>query len=134
MVPPLLSAPLCPRCRCSARPTRADFRGLACLVFVWGLATAGLHAADPRVDHIERFLTNQVTIHFDTEANRLYELQFLDSFSCPANVASQCNSNHVAVNLWSNLYVAPKLQFPNHYVVVDYRTNRTRFYRLRVTP
>src|SRR5437899_1580817 len=74
------------------------------LPFAWAL-TAG----EVRIDHIELFLDNQVTIHFDTEANLTYELQYV---------------NHIPTNgsAWSNLYVAPNLPFPNHYVVADYRT------------
>jgi hypothetical protein len=91
-----------------------------------GAWTAGfLSAAEPpRIDRIEFFLTNQVTLHFDTEANRVYELQF-------RNVEGLVSSS------WSNLYVTPRFPFPNHYIVVDNidkRTNRARLYRLRVTP
>lgn len=35
---------------------------------------------------------------------------------------------------WTNLYVAPKLLDPNHYVVPDTGTRAQRFYRLRVYP
>jgi hypothetical protein len=78
-------------------------------------------ADEARIDHLELFGTNYVTIHFDTAADRTYELQYV---------------NYVPTNgsTWSNLYVAPSLPWPNHYVVTDYRTNRVRFYRLRVTP
>ena len=88
----------------------------ALLPFAWAL-TAG----EVRIDHIELYAANQVTIHFDTEANRTYELQYV---------------NHIPTNgsAWSNLYVAPNFPWPNHYVVLDDRTSQTRFYRLRVTP
>src|SRR5262245_33585972 len=78
------------------------------------VAMARLSGAEPHIDRIEPFLTNQVTIHFETDANRTYQLQFL----------------HSQTSAWSNLYVAPKLPFPNHYVVVDTRTNAARLYRL----
>jgi len=75
-------------------------------------------AEPPKIDHIETFLSDQVTVHFDTEANRTYELQ------------SRAATN----SAWTNLFVAPRLPFPNHYIVVDSATNRARLYRLRVTP
>jgi hypothetical protein len=80
-----------------------------------------LIANETRIDHIELFESNYVTIHFDTLANLNYELQYVNYF--PTNGST-----------WSNLYVAPNLPWPNHYVVADYRTNKARFYRLRVTP
>lgn len=101
--------------------------------------TAGAMAAPPEIDHIERLGTNLVTIHFDTAANRKYELQFINSYTCPTNLTGGgsgviCNSSGVPINLWSNLYVAPSLPFANHYVIADSVTNRQRFYRLRVSP
>ena len=77
-----------------------------------------LSAGPAHIDRIEPFLSDQVTIHFDTEANRKYELQFF----------------HRPTGVWSNLFEAPKVPFPNHYIIVDYRTNEMRIYRLRVTP
>jgi hypothetical protein len=72
----------------------------------------------PHIDRIEPFLTDQVTIHFDTAANYTYQLQYL----------------HLQTGNWSNHFVAPKVPFPNHYIIVDYRTNGMRLYRLRATP
>jgi hypothetical protein len=87
-------------------------------------------AAEPlaHIDRIELFLTNQITIHFETLPGWIYELQYLEE---PVLASA---GSMVSLNGWSNLFVAPKLPFHNHYVVVDYRTNRARFYRLRVTP
>jgi len=81
-------------------------------------------ASPPQIALIQPFLTNQVLIHFDTEANRTYALQYTSSLS----------TNGASSGPWSNVYVAPLLPFPNHYVIVDYRTNRMRFYRLQATP
>ncbi len=78
-------------------------------------------AEPPKIDRIELFQTSQVTLHFDTEANRTYELQF----------RNQSGTNNVP---WTNLFVAPRIPFPNHYIVVDTRTNAARIYRLKVTP
>ena len=83
---------------------------------------ASVSAAEPpKIDRIELFQTSQVTLHFDTEANRTYELQF----------RNQSGTNNVP---WTNLFVAPRIPFPNHYIVVDTRTNAARIYRLKVTP
>ena len=97
-------------------PARA-IRNLAVLLPLAWTLTAG----EARIDRIELLPPDYVAIHFDTEANRTYELQYV---------------NHLPTNgsAWSNLYVAPNLPWPNHYVVTDYRTNQARFYRLRITP
>lgn len=87
-------------------------------VFAW--------AAEPHIDHVELLGTNLVTIHFDTDANRTYALQYLDHLPAGTNGASS--------GAWSNLTVIPATPFNNHYVLVDNRTNQHRFYRLSVTP
>lgn len=79
-------------------------------------------AAVPKIDYIELFLTNQVLIHFDTEANRTYELQYTETLV-----------NGVPGGTWTNLFTAPSIPFPNHYIVVDTRLRPQRFYRLRAT-
>ena len=73
---------------------------------------------------IELFSTNMVLLHFDTDANRTYTLQYTDKLG----------TNGFASSTWSNLYRAPLLPSPSHYIVPDYRTNKMRFYRLSVTP
>ena len=77
-------------------------------------------ASPPRIEYIEKFSTNMVLIHFDTEANRTYFLQHTTNLS-------------VAADDWEDIYEAPELPFPNHYVIVHYRTNAQGFYRLKVT-
>lgn len=77
-------------------------------------------AAEPRIDRIEPFLTNRVLIHFDTEANRTYILQYTSSL----NVTSR----------WSNMFTGLAFPFPNHYIVVDANAVPRRFYRLSVKP
>src|SRR4051812_29155954 len=77
----------------------------------------------PEISLIEFFSTNQVLLHFDTDANRTYTLQYSDHLGGTGTNAP----------VWSNLYKAPLLPFPNHYIVVDTRTNKMRFYRLSVT-
>ena len=79
-------------------------------------------AADPIIDAIDLLGTNYVTIHFDTAPNRTYALQYTT------------NPPFAKTTNWFDLYVAPNLPSPSHYVIVDYRTNQMRFYRLKVTP
>jgi hypothetical protein len=79
------------------------------------------NAADPHIEKIERFGTNQhqVLIHFETPANRTTTLQFTESLRPPA--------------AWTNLYVVPRAPIPNHFIILDTPTNGPRFYRLRIT-
>lgn len=77
-------------------------------------------AAEPRIDYIEPFLTNRVLIHFDTEANRTYTLQYTSSLS--------------ATSRWSNMFTGFAFPFPNHYIIVDTNSMPQRFYRLSVKP
>ena len=72
----------------------------------------------PRIDLIEPFLMNQVLIHFDTEADVVYELQYADSVGLNGEAD------------WTALFTAPPLPFANHYVIVDSRTADQRYYRL----
>lgn len=76
---------------------------------------------------IERFLKDQVLVHFDTEENRTYELQYADADAVGGM------SGWAALK-WNSLFVAESLPFPNHYIVVDSATNRVRFYRIVATP
>ena len=89
------------------------------LMSAWAVSVVA--SEPPRIDRIELFQANEVTVHFDTDANRTYELQFQ-------------NPTGAADAPWTNLFVAPRIPFPNHYIVVDTRTNRARIYRLKVTP
>lgn len=102
------------------------FRSLLC--FLCLSATLGLFPAranlTPRIDFIEPFLVTNVLIHFDTEANRAYTLQYTETL--PLSAAS--------VVSWTNLYTAPVIPFANHYVVLDTAMRRQRFYRLVVSP
>jgi hypothetical protein len=109
--------------RRSCRYPRFGFVALTLLGACVLLLIVGARAGQPKIDLIQPFLTNQVLIHFDTEANRTYELQYIDELAATGSSAR-----------WSNLFVAPLTEFPNHYVVPDTRTSQQRFYRLRVTP
>ena len=91
-----------------------------------------LMSAQPHIELIERFGTNQITIHFGTDANRTYELQYLLRLSSSTNTAG--TNSGAGPGVWSNLFVVPAIPFPNHYVIADTMTNQQRLYRLRVTP
>ena len=110
----------------------AAFRWRVLGAFLAAWLIPALPAAE-RISFIERFQDKQVTIHFDTKANRKYELQALRTLTCPPNDPGSCNKSGVPTDLWTTIFVAPKVPFPSHYVVPDYRTNRSRFYRLKIT-
>src|ERR1039457_2359722 len=95
--------------------------GLLSLLALAALALSfNAPAAQPRIQLIEPFVNNQVLVHFDTEANRTYILQYTSYLS--------------ATSHWSNLFTALAFPFPDHYIVVDTRAAPQRFYRLSVTP
>jgi len=76
-------------------------------------------AATPEIAFIE-WHTNEVWVHFDTEAHRGYTLQYKSSLLGPGE--------------WSNLFIVQPFIFDGHYIVVDKTTAPQRFYRLSVTP
>lgn len=92
---------------------------LGCLWIATGLK--GGSSSGPKIEFIELFQSNSVLIHFDTEPNATYSLEYNDS----VNAGGQP---------WSLLYVAPSLPFGNHYIIPDTRAKPRRFYRLRMTP
>jgi hypothetical protein len=72
---------------------------------------------------IDRFLTNAVLVHFDTEASRRYELQFSTNGPAPAPTA------------WKKLFAVAPVPFKDHFIVYHELTNGpTGFYRLKITP
>lgn len=87
-------------------------------------ASSRPQAAEVRIDFIDRFGSNAVRIHFETEAGRKYTVQYHDAYL----------AGNPTSGLWRTLFVAPSLPFPSHYVATDFTTNRHRVYRLRVTP
>ena len=91
--------------------------GAGCLTFLAG-------GAQPRISYIQipSHLPNYVLIHFDTEPNRDYILQYTQDF--PPSPSST----------WSNLYVVPESPQTGHYIYPDPRTQSRRFYRLCATP
>ena len=108
--------------------------GAAMLVFVCLtiLTDYRLNGADPRIDHIEWYarFPDTVTIHFYTEANRTYTLQYRGLVS----TKGMTNLPPAATN-WVNHTTVERLPFPQHFIIADTRTNsHQRFYRLRVTP
>jgi hypothetical protein len=101
----------------------AGASALIILLLLTAIFHENLTAAPPVITLIRPFDTNGVTIHFDTEADREYILEYTDHLPKPGE--------HLT---WSNLYTAPNLPFPNHYVILDTRTKPQRFYRLEATP
>ena len=74
---------------------------------------------------ITPFGADHILVHFDTEANRAYELQTTTVLQCGTNLAACA---------WKTIYTVPRERFPNHYIVPHSSTNKTGFYRLRATP
>src|SRR5262245_21709800 len=89
------------------------------------LAASASAATVPKFNWIQlpAFLPGTVLLHFDTDANRTYEIQYVDY--APTNG-----------DTWSILATIPAQPAPNHYVWTDFLVpDRTqRFYRLKVTP
>src|ERR1051325_10190602 len=100
---------------------------LAILLFSLGppWRTAG---AGPHIDKNEPYPGNQYTLHFYTEPNRTYFLQYTTMLK-PGTFATN-------VNDWITIQSFPSLPFEYHYVFTDQgaRTNKLRFYRLAATP
>ena len=103
---------------------RASVARKAAVWLIAVLFSGSALSAPPRIDRITLAPPNRVFIHFDTDANRKYELQYINSLAGLTNSTGN----------WSNLYVAPSLPIPDHYIIPDFRTTQQRFYRLRVTP
>lgn len=95
------------------------------VVVVWMRLSVAIALPPPQIEFIEPFLTKQVLVHFNTEPNRAYVLQYTSSFTI---------TNGVVSATWSNLYSVPSFPFEGHYIVPDWRTNTQRFYRLVATP
>jgi hypothetical protein len=74
---------------------------------------------------------NEVSIHFYTEMNRTYELQFTTTLQCTNSTG--CRSNAAPANTWRTIFTVPDERVPRHYIITHTRTNRMAFYRLRVT-
>ena len=79
-------------------------------------------AAPPRFTWITN-INNKVQIHFDTEPNRTYVVQYINRL--PTNIST---------TNWSNLYTALSFPISTHQIIQDVRTTPVRFYRLKVTP
>lgn len=88
------------------------------MTVIWLHSQTPVNSTEPQISYIQLFGTDQVLVHFDTDPNRTYILQYTDSLA---------NTN------WSNLYTAFAYPFFEHYVIPDTRTAPSRFYRLKVT-
>jgi hypothetical protein len=91
-------------------------------------------AQQPVISHIEFYSTDQVLIHFDVQANTTCTLQYTSNLATNGVSGTGIVPTNAVSVTWSNLYAAPNLPFFEHYIIVDTRTNRQRFYRLVVTP
>jgi hypothetical protein len=82
-------------------------------------------ATQPKINWIQipSYLPGYVLLHFDTDANRTYQVQYLDY--APTNGAT-----------WSVLATIPSDAAPQHYIWPDTLspTRPRRFYRLQATP
>ena len=108
------------------KPRKAFLVAIPVGVFICAIALfagIGVKANPPEIYLIERFLTNQILLHFDTEGDRTYYLQYTDSLTLTSTGI---------VARWSNLLTVPA--FPNHWVIVDSGTATQRFYRLSPIP
>ena len=90
-----------------------------------GFAVPILASWPPKIELIEPLVfngTNAVFIHFDTEANFYYDLEYTETIT-----------NGAPGGNWTRLNQQPypKLPSVNHYIEVDLRTSKQRFYRLR---
>lgn len=103
-------------CRLAKSPAGA----LWLIIFIL-LLVGRTGAAQPSIGKIETFSTNQVLVHFDVQANTTCTLQ------CTHTIPT----NHISTT-WSNLWTSPNLPFFEHYIILDTRTSRQRFYRLQV--
>jgi len=99
----------------------------ALLLFSLALPRLGL-AADPHIDKIEPYPGNMYTLHFYTEANRTYSVQYTTALKAATLATNATN--------WITIYTFPSLPFDYHYVFTDQgaRTNKHRIYRLAATP
>src|SRR5438105_1909447 len=93
------------------------------------MGTVLAKAQTPEISYIE-LPTNapkMVYIHFYTDPGHTYYLQYNNSLGC-----TNCGKNIMATN-WSNMFTGFNYPFSEHYVITDTRTNKSRFYRLRMT-
>jgi hypothetical protein len=105
---------------------------LRSILFGCGALAAALfaEAQTPEISFIE-VPTNApslVYIHFYTDPGHTYYLQYNNSVVC-----TNCGDKLTMATNWSNLFTGYNLPFAEHYVITDTRTNKSRFYRLRMT-
>lgn len=113
---------------CSHQMTSVILRGLLTTAIVSGMVSLALLVNagwPPKIEFVEPIVfngTNAVFIHFDTEPNFYYDLEYTETIT-----------NGVPGGNWTrfNKQPYPKLSSVNHYIEVDLRTSKQRFYRLR---
>src|SRR3989442_1168897 len=70
---------------------------------------------EPSIHYIKRLGTNQVIIHFYTDANRSYAVEYLNSLSCRTN-NMKCNPSGVPMTNWLTLTNFTVLPVPFEYI------------------
>src|SRR3954469_20211279 len=103
---------------------QVPIRVLVCTVLGLMLLGWTAWAAQPKIDFIEKYLSSQILVHYDVPANAKYRLEYTGNLG----------SNGLPSGPWTGLYTNPVIPFENHYIVPDWRTNKQRFYRLRIIP
>lgn len=93
---------------------------MVCLASVAGMMTALAGEVHLGFDRISQ---TQLVLHFDTEPQRSYTVQF-----------KQQQADGSFSTSWTNFYFVASQPFFNHWAVLDYMTNRARIYRLQVSP
>src|SRR5258708_2222898 len=104
---------------------RSPFSRLASLGFGVALfiLIANTPGSEPSIHFIKRLGTNQVIIHFYSDANRAYSVQVLDTLSCHPN-SMKCNPSGVPMTNWLILTNFTALPVSFQYVALD--TKRAR--------
>ncbi len=94
------------------------------LAFALVGAFAAVAMETPTFYLIEPYVLGGFLLHFDTQADRRYDLQY------STNLLSDPKSPR-----WTTFYVVDAVPFDNHYVILDPETNNlVRCYRFVVTP
>jgi hypothetical protein len=106
-----------------SRAHRSVAAGSLAVSLVWMAASWSARATQPKINWIQFNPPNLVLLHFETDANRAYEIQYIDY--APTNGAT-----------WSVLAPIPLSGSPEHYVWPDFLppSIKQRFYRLQAAP
>ena len=108
-----------------SRAHRSVAARILAVSLVWMAASWSARATEPKINWIQipSYLPGVVLLHFETDANRAYEIQYIDY--APTNGAT-----------WSVLAPVPLSGSTEHYVWPDFLSPsiKQRFYRLQAAP